>query len=225
MVAAVYREFTTRKGRPVKRIFGDGPDEKIVAYLVEMASVSHQAAITLSESKGKNLSHVSTLESTSDGLEHGIHVVLAEAFTLRFFEKRDVEHLARELDSVIDGMQSVAKDVTVCGPLFKDGLPSEGVQILDIVCGMTKTLSDLTVMMQTRHMEIAKVMDLAHTLDRAESVADRIRLEFREKVFAEYYPNGNAIAYQEITRLIAHLEEITDRANRTGEMIVSIARK
>lgn len=209
----------------VDKIWGPAPDTTIVEHLVEMASVAHKASNALSSSKGTDLSGVSALESEGDELETKIHVILAEAFQLRFFEKRDVEHLARELDSVIDGMQSVAKDVKVCGALFRDGLPTECVRILDIVCSMTKTLSQLTAMMETRHMDVAKVMEFSHGLDRAESAADRIRLEFREKVFAEYYPNGNAIAYQEITRLIAHLEEITDRANRTGEMILAIARK
>jgi predicted phosphate transport protein (TIGR00153 family) len=209
----------------VDKIWGPSPDMTIVGYLMEMAAVAHRASNALSQSKGTDLAGVQALESEGDVLEAKILVILAEAFQLRYFVKRDMEHLARELDSVIDGVQSVAKDIKVCGPLFKDGLPTECMQIVDIVCGMTKTITQLTAMIQTRHIEIAAVMDLVRSLDRAETAADIIRLAFREKIFAEYYPGGNAIAYQEITRLIAHLEEITDRANRVGTMIESIARK
>ena len=207
------------------RFFGPTPDTQIASLLVEMAKTGQRAADVLMRSNCKNVDAVIKYEHEGDALERRIHELLDSTFEIRG-DKRDVEHLSRELDDVLDGIRRTAKHVDIYKRYFIDPkLPKEAVEILATIVTMTELLVKLTTMLQTRHADLQQVNTLVDDLDKYETLVDGIRNYAQTALVEKHGPRQEMFEFTAWDKFYYELENITDSAARCGLRILSIARK
>src|SRR5258708_113788 len=99
-----------------------------------MAKTAERAAQALKSSQCKDMRVIVDYEHECDALERRIHELLDATFQLRYFDKRDVEHLASTIDDILDGMRRTTKHVVVFKRFFTAArLPVEDENLLKIV--------------------------------------------------------------------------------------------
>lgn len=208
------------------KVFGPAPDTRIAACLESQAALAVEGAQVFADSKCRDVDNIVRLERQGDKIELEVHRLIDEAFQLRFFDKRDVEHLTRELDNVLDGIKDVAKHVAVNSRFFKNnGLPDEARRLLEIIKEMVARVETLTKKLESRHMPLNEVNPLVDELDGLESAADAILFTMKSVLLERYYPDGDKFEYDAWQDFYRLLETVTDNANRCGSLILSIARK
>jgi uncharacterized protein Yka (UPF0111/DUF47 family) len=212
--------------RVVDRFFGPTADAEISGWLVEMARTCERAAQALKETRCSDVAAIVACEDEGDVLELRIHALLIKTFQLRYFDKRDVEHLAKALDDILDGMRRTVKLVDLYSEYFVGkAYPSEADELLVIIVDMTQKLVKLTTMIQTRNVNIGEMDRLVDHLDSSESRADALRYEAEKYLLETFRPQGPTFEYLAWRELYLQLESITDNAAHCGSLISEIAKK
>lgn len=209
---------------PLANLFGNSNNEQFAGLLRQLSDTVVQCSQHFLESSGRDLKGIVDFEHKADAIVDAIHELLDNSFIMRF-DIPDSMKLTDDLDNVIDGMRKVAIHLDVY-KLHLTDLRPEALELMRIGDRMASQLHALVAMLGEPRLKLAKVRELASSVDDAEAEADRLVSRVERTLVEEYsQPGANAIGFIAWHQLFHLLEEMTDDANHVARHILSLARK
>jgi uncharacterized protein len=206
------------------RFFGPSQNDRFAELLLRLAEEAVACAAHFRTTGGQDLAGIIDYEHRGDAIVDEIHELLDNAFILRF-DISDCMQLTDDLDNVIDGMRKVAIHIDIYKPVVGT-LPPDALELFGIGERMMDGVRALVAMLSEPRLSLARVREMARTIDEAEAEADRLVASAERRLVAEYRPqNANRLEFIAWDKLYQLLEETTDEANHCGELILSLARK
>ncbi len=205
-------------------LFGSSNDEQFASLMLQLSETVTQCSRHFLETSGRDLTGIIDYEHKADAIVDDIHELLDNSFIMRFDIANSMK-LTDDLDKVIDGMRKVAIHLHVYKLHLKE-LRSEVTQLMQIGDRMVNKIHALVAMFREPKLKLAKVRELARSVDQAEAEADKL-VSSVESVLVEEYsqPSANAIGFIAWRQLFHMLEQMTDDANHCARHILSLARK
>jgi uncharacterized protein Yka (UPF0111/DUF47 family) len=187
-------------------------------------AATDQLAVALEGDPEQALERIIKLEHTADEVVGQVNRLVDETF-IPPYDKRDIVHLAHELDDVVDGLRTAVRQIvsyhalnvqdglalTTLAKAFNDLIRRAVIELKRVVDGMPKL----------DHDDVRKA---ARTLAVLETEGD----ELFARAIQELFPDPNQpltaamLAWRDIFR---QLERITDGCEHAMNVIVSIARQ
>ena len=208
----------------MQRFSGPSHNEQFAVALKELADVAIACAAHMRTCQCQDLKGTIEFEHKGDDIVDRIHELLDDAFIFRF-DIADSMRLTDDLDNVIDGMRKVAFHVDIYRPIL-DKLRPEALELIAIGETMVQDVGRLVALMEQPKLPLARVRELARTIDEGESKADQLVADAERRLVKEYTPAGmNRLEFIAWDKLYQLLEETTDEANHCAKLIMSLARK
>jgi uncharacterized protein len=206
------------------RFFGPSQNDRFAELLLRLAEEAVACAAHFRTTGGQDLAGIIDYEHRGDAIVDEIHELLDNAFILRF-DISDCMQLTDDLDNVIDGMRKVAIHIDIYKPVVGT-LPPDALELFGIGERMMGGVRALVAMLSEPRLSLARVREMARTIDEAEAEADRLVASAERRLVAEYRPqNANRLEFIAWDKLYQLLEQMTDEANHCGKLILSLARK
>jgi hypothetical protein len=206
------------------RFFGPSQNDRFAELLLRLAEEAVACAAPFRTTGGQDLAGIIDYEHRGDAIVDEIHELLDNAFILRF-DISDCMQLTDDLDNVIDGMRKVAIHIDIYKPVLGT-LPPDALELFGIGERMMDGVRALVAMLSEPRLSLARVREMARTIDEAEAEADRLVASAERRLVAEYRPqNANRLEFIAWDKLYQLLEQMTDEANHCGKLILSLARK
>jgi uncharacterized protein Yka (UPF0111/DUF47 family) len=206
------------------RFFGPSQNDRFAELLLRLAEEAVACAAHFRTTGGQDLAGIIDYEHRGDAIVDEIHELLDNAFILRF-DISDCMQLTDDLDNVIDGMRKVAIHIDIYKPVLGT-LPPDALELFGIGERMMDGVRALVAMLSEPRLSLARVREMARTIDEAEAEADRLVASAERRLVAEYRPqNANRLEFIAWDKLYQLLEQMTDEANHCGKLILSLARK
>lgn len=206
------------------RFFGPSQNDRFAELLLRLAEEAVACAAHFRTTGGQDLAGIIDYEHRGDAVVDEIHELLDNAFILRF-DISDCMQLTDDLDNVIDGMRKVAIHIDIYKPVLGT-LPPDALELFGIGERMMDGVRALVAMLSEPRLSLARVREMARTIDEAEAEADRLVASAERRLVAEYRPqNANRLEFIAWDKLYQLLEQMTDEANHCGKLILSLARK
>jgi uncharacterized protein len=206
------------------RFFGPSQNDRFAELLLRLAEEAVACAAHFRTTGGQDLAGIIDYEHRGDAIVDEIHELLDNAFILRF-DISDCMQLTDDLDNVIDGMRKVAIHIDIYKPVVGT-LPPDALELFGIGERMMDGVRALVAMLSEPRLSLARVREMARTIDEAEAEADRLVASAERRLVAEYRPqNANRLEFIAWDKLYQLLEQMTDEANHCGKLILSLARK
>ena len=207
------------------RFFGPSQNDRFAELLLRLAEEAVACAAHFRTTGGQDLAGIIDYEHRGDAIVDEIHELLDNAFILRF-DISDCMRLTDDLDNVIDGMRKVAIHIDIYKPVV-GALPPDALELFGIGERMMHGVRALVAMLSEPRLSLARVREMARTIDEAESEADTSR---RRPPSAGWSPSigrqsANRLEFIAWDKLYQLLEQMTDEANHCGKLILSLARK
>jgi uncharacterized protein len=205
-------------------LFGPSHNDQYAALLKQVSSIALDCAEHFRKSNGQDLAGTIDFEHKADRIVDQIHELLDNSFIMRF-DIPDAMRLADELDDVIDGMRKVALHIDAYR-MFLVNMRPEALELMALAGDMLVQLDSLVAMLAEPRLSLAKVRDVADTIDEMESKADKVMASHERKLVEEFAaPGANALGFIAWHQLFHLLEQMTDDANHCASLILSLARK
>ena len=205
-------------------LFGPSNNERFAALLQDLSDTVVKCSQHFLETQARDLPGIVDFEHKADALVEEIHELLDNSFILRF-DIPDSMRLTDDLDNVIDGMRKVTIHLDIYRMHVLELRP-EAIELMQLSDHMVSRLHALVAMLGEPRLKLAKVREIARTIDEAEAQADRLVSRVEHMLVAEYsQPGANAIGFIAWHQLFHLLEEMTDDANHVARQILSLARK
>ncbi len=205
-------------------LFGPSNNDQYAALLRDLSKMGLECAAHFRSSQGRDLPAIIEYERKADRIVDKIHELLDNAFIMRF-DIPDAMKLVDELDDVIDGMRKVALHIDAYAPFLVTMRP-QAIELMDMGGAMLVELDKVVAMLAEPRLSLARVREIADSIDEMESRADKIVAQTERELVTEFMPPGaktlGFIAWHQLMHL---LEQITDDANHCASLILSLARK
>ena len=196
---------------------------KFFPLLNSLADALAKAADTLAEGlnydspekRSEYYKLVKDIERNADQINNTIHDELASSF-ITPFDREDINHLASAIDDTIDGINSVAKRISIYNP---KALPEEAAKLAKVIqeeaAFVVKAIYDLVDV----HKHGANIRKCAEELHDLENKGDDIYELFIIRLFEE---EKDGIELMKVKEIMHEMEQTTDAAEHVGKCLKSI---
>jgi predicted phosphate transport protein (TIGR00153 family) len=158
---------------------------------------------------------VKDIERDADNINNTIHDELASSF-ITPFDREDINHLASAIDDTIDGINSVAKRISIYSP---KEIPAEAIKMAKVIqeeaAYVVKAINDLVDV----HKHGANIRKCAEELHDLENQGDEIYELFIIRLFEE---EKDGIELMKVKEIMHEMEQTTDAAEHVGKCLKSI---
>lgn len=197
-------------------------EDHFFRFLERQATVAHKGALALAEFKpGKRIedvqSAVQILEHDGDKIVHELEEALQKTFVTPI-DREDLQHLASELDDILDLTNSAARACALFGVNEPTG---PMMQLMDVLTRSTAEL-DRALPLLGKH-DYAGLMETSRTIRGLEKDADAI---FRSALSRLFHDEG--VKAKELMRqkeVLENLEHAIDRCERVANTLANLAVK
>ncbi len=164
-------------------------------------------------------------EREGDGLRRRNEYLFSEG--LLFPSDRETFiNLSEEIDKVIDKIQQVSRIVTLRKP-SKDAV--EFLKNSDIMKYLEVTKKSIEILYKSA-MELLdgnphRAVELAHEVEKYESMADELKLEILRKLYGNEKSIEDILSILQVEKMIIWIDAISDKAEDASDVIILITAK